>query len=75
MCRKQWEELSARRHSFLVGSQVGELQTVALRRAYALHDSLIGKVNPILLQASSVIVLCIIVACGVFITGSQDSEA
>ena len=50
--RKQWEELSAKRHSFLVGSQVGEVQTVALRRANTLHDVLVSHQRKVLAQAS-----------------------
>ena len=42
VCRKEWEELSAKKHSFKVGTQVGEIQDRAMRRAVSLHDTLLG---------------------------------
>ena len=45
VCRKEWEELSAKKHSFKVGTQVGEIQDRAMRRAVSLHDTLLGNTH------------------------------
>ena len=42
-CRQHWEEVSAKKHSFHVGDQIGEINETALRRARALHDTFFGS--------------------------------
>ena len=40
--RQHWEEVSAKKHSFHVEDQIGEINDTALRRARALHDTFFG---------------------------------
>lgn len=42
LSRQHWEEVSAKKHSFHVGDQIGEINDTALRRARALHDTFFG---------------------------------
>ena len=42
LLRKEWEELSARKHSFDVASVVGVVNDKVLRDAKALHDKFFG---------------------------------
>ena len=42
LLRKEWEELSARKHSFDVASAVGSVSDKVLRQAKSLHDQFFG---------------------------------
>ena len=42
LLRKEWEELSARKHSFQVASVVGSINDKVMREAVVLHDKFLG---------------------------------